>query len=188
MNDRSFSLTSQHKHPQDEMDPRTSSSSPTRSDRAVLETQRSPRRAISDGGVLLKQKRGQKDWDTMHPYKDDPSLEGDWGEETRTSLEVREAENEWDVEGAAAKRDVQVMFTVPKSRLRVVNADIERATTAAERWGKRHGDGFDGCCGVESWWVDEYDEESEWRGFGVEGNGLADADSDESFVEFGESS
>ncbi|KAF2209094.1 hypothetical protein CERZMDRAFT_47991 [Cercospora zeae-maydis SCOH1-5] len=128
MNERSFSLTSQYKHSPEEMEPRTSTSSPTRSDRAGLGTQRSPRRAISDGGALLKQKRGQKDWDTMHPYKDDPSLDGDWGEETRTSLEVREAENEWDVEGAAAKRDVQFMFTVPKSRLRVVNADIERAS------------------------------------------------------------
>ncbi|CAK1362632.1 unnamed protein product [Cercospora beticola] len=129
MNERSFSLTSQHKHSHEEMmEPRTSTSSPTRSDRAVLGIQSSPRRAISDGGALLKQKRGQKDWDTIHPYKDDPELEGDWGEETRTSLEVREAENEWDVEGAAAKRDVQVMFTVPKSRLRVVNADVERAS------------------------------------------------------------
>jgi hypothetical protein len=38
-----------------------------------------------------------------------------------------QAEGEWDVEGAAACRDVQMLgatFTVPKSRLRVVNADV----------------------------------------------------------------
>ncbi|KAG8631375.1 hypothetical protein KVT40_000515 [Elsinoe batatas] len=32
-------------------------------------------------------------------------------------------EDDWDVEREAAKRDVQIMFTVPKARLRVVNAD-----------------------------------------------------------------
>ncbi|KAI5360077.1 Putative galactose oxidase/kelch, beta-propeller, kelch-type beta propeller [Septoria linicola] len=127
MNDRSFSLTSQNKQPPEEIEPRTSSSSPSRSHRPAG-TSDKPRRAISDGGALLKQKRGQKDWDAMHPYRDDPELEGDWGEETRTSLDAREAENEWDVEGAASKRDFQVMFTVPKARLRVVNADIERAS------------------------------------------------------------
>ncbi|KAF1353967.1 hypothetical protein BDV97DRAFT_347837 [Delphinella strobiligena] len=31
--------------------------------------------------------------------------------------------DDWDVEQAIAKRDVQVMFTLPKARLRVVNAD-----------------------------------------------------------------
>ncbi|KAK0270158.1 hypothetical protein LTR35_014406 [Friedmanniomyces endolithicus] len=39
-----------------------------------------------------------------------------------------EEEEDWDVEGAARKRDVQVMFTVPKARLRVVNADMDRAS------------------------------------------------------------
>lgn len=31
--------------------------------------------------------------------------------------------DDWDIESAIAKRDVQVMFTLPKARLRVVNAD-----------------------------------------------------------------
>lgn len=128
MNERSFSMTSQSKHAHDEVDPRTSASSPTRMSGSGLSASDGPRRTVSDGGALLKQKRGQKDWDGLDPYRDDPNLAGDWGEEARTSLEVREAENEWDVEGAAAKRDFQVMFTVPKSRLRVVNADIERAS------------------------------------------------------------
>ena len=37
-------------------------------------------------------------------------------------------QDDWDVERAAAARDVQVMFTVPKARLRVVNADPDRAS------------------------------------------------------------
>jgi hypothetical protein len=40
----------------------------------------------------------------------------------RTSME----EEDWDVEAAVERRVVQVMFTVPKSKLRVVNADVDR--------------------------------------------------------------
>lgn len=36
--------------------------------------------------------------------------------------------DDWDVEQLAAKRDVQVLFTLPKATLRVVNADPERAS------------------------------------------------------------
>ncbi|KAF2848026.1 hypothetical protein T440DRAFT_470612 [Plenodomus tracheiphilus IPT5] len=35
------------------------------------------------------------------------------------------SETDWDVEAAVERRVVQVMFTVPKSKLRVVNADID---------------------------------------------------------------
>lgn len=44
------------------------------------------------------------------------------------SLDEQDEQDDWDVETAAAKRDVQVMFTVPKARLRVVNADPDRAS------------------------------------------------------------
>ncbi|KAF2256498.1 hypothetical protein BU26DRAFT_513311 [Trematosphaeria pertusa] len=37
-------------------------------------------------------------------------------------------EEDWDVEAAVERRVVQVMFTVPKSKLRVVNADIDRSS------------------------------------------------------------
>ncbi|PSN64148.1 hypothetical protein BS50DRAFT_499246, partial [Corynespora cassiicola Philippines] len=37
-------------------------------------------------------------------------------------------EEDWDVEAAVERRVVQVMFTVPKSKLRVVNADVERSS------------------------------------------------------------
>ncbi|KAK5991360.1 hypothetical protein PT974_09641 [Cladobotryum mycophilum] len=54
------------------------------------------------GGELLRRKQGRHDW------------EG--GEGTQTP------DNEWDLERAVEQRLVQVMFTVPKERLRVVNA------------------------------------------------------------------
>ncbi|PVI07887.1 hypothetical protein DM02DRAFT_497651, partial [Periconia macrospinosa] len=37
-------------------------------------------------------------------------------------------EDDWDVEAAVERRVVQVMFTVPRSKLRVVNADVERSS------------------------------------------------------------
>ncbi|KAK3629181.1 hypothetical protein LTR56_018190 [Elasticomyces elasticus] len=119
VSERSFSLTGSSEQYAEEQ--RASSTSPTK-DRTIS----GPRRTVSDGGTLLKQKRGQKDWeDNQWPrYCDDPDP-GDWGE---SSLEKRHAEDDWDVEGAASKRDVQVMFTIPKSRLRVVNDNMDRAS------------------------------------------------------------
>jgi len=38
------------------------------------------------------------------------------------------SEVDWDVEAAVERRVVQVMFTVPKSKLRVVNADVDRSS------------------------------------------------------------
>ncbi|KAF1995043.1 hypothetical protein P154DRAFT_500811 [Amniculicola lignicola CBS 123094] len=37
-------------------------------------------------------------------------------------------EDDWDVEAAIERRVVQVMFTVPKTKLRVVNADVDRSS------------------------------------------------------------
>ena len=122
--ERTFSFTSaqeQALHNQ-----RSSSTSPTK-DRPVRRSN-VPRRAVSDGAALLRQKRGQKDWEDGQqwpPYRDDPDA-GDWGA-PRSPAHDEQAEQDWDVEGAASKRDVQMMFTVPKARLRVVNADLERA-------------------------------------------------------------
>ncbi|KAG9822006.1 hypothetical protein KCU68_g16819, partial [Aureobasidium melanogenum] len=68
-------------------------------------------------------------------YRDDPDT-GDWGDVPEASTSKEEAEKptpedereDWDIEEAAANRDVQVMFTVPKARLRVVNADVDKAS------------------------------------------------------------
>ncbi|PNS14083.1 Tip elongation aberrant protein 1 [Sphaceloma murrayae] len=46
-------------------------------------------------------------------------------------------DEEWDIERAAAQRDVQVMFTVPKARLRVVNADPDRASMRSGSGGSK---------------------------------------------------
>ena len=37
-------------------------------------------------------------------------------------------DDDWDVEAAVERRVVQVMFTVPKGELRVVNADVDRSS------------------------------------------------------------
>ncbi|KAF6833517.1 hypothetical protein CMUS01_06536 [Colletotrichum musicola] len=64
-----------------------------------------PRLGLSGigGAELLRRKQGRRDWDA-----DQRSVD------------------EWDIEKAVEQRLVQVMFTVPKERLRVVNAEIER--------------------------------------------------------------
>lgn len=128
---RSFSMTNSSKPPPETATSNGNSAapSPTRPQAPA------PRRAMSDGGYLLRQKRGLKDWQagpgvgagagSWEPYRDDaPDAGGDWGPLPSDGAE----EDEWDVEDAAARRDVQVMFTVPKTRLRVVNDDMDRAS------------------------------------------------------------
>ncbi|EMC97441.1 hypothetical protein BAUCODRAFT_33160 [Baudoinia panamericana UAMH 10762] len=127
LSERSFSLTGNGEHYAD--DARASSSSPSkdRNGRYEVIGAGPPRRAVSDGSMLLRQKRGQKDWEDGNPwprYRDDPDP-GDWGE---PGLSAQAEEEEWDVEGAASRRVVQFMFTVPKANLRVVNADMDRAS------------------------------------------------------------
>ena len=81
-----------------------------------------PRRAISASAELFRRKQGAKDWGASRYSRgtlfrtptsphDDFSLALDGDEE-----------DDWDVEGAAEDRSVQVTFTVPKEKLRVVNA------------------------------------------------------------------
>jgi hypothetical protein len=100
-----------------------------------------PRRAASDSSQFLGTRRGPRDWEgdendpRWQPYRDDPDT-GDWGDVPESSIPKAEAEKptpedereDWDIEEAAASRDVQVMFTVPKARLRVVNADVDKAS------------------------------------------------------------
>ena len=100
-----------------------------------------PRRAASDSSQFLGTRRGPRDWEgdendpRWQPYRDDPDT-GDWGDVPEITTSKAEAEKQtpederedWDVEEAAANRDIQVMFTVPKARLRVVNADVDKAS------------------------------------------------------------
>ena len=69
-----------------------------------------PRRAASAGAMLWQKRQGARDWD----------VEGGNGRTDSRTLGVDE--EEWDVESAVEKRVVQVMFTVPREKLRVVNA------------------------------------------------------------------
>lgn len=67
---------------------------------------------MGPGGRLLRRKQGREAW-------------------TAGDIEVGVMEDEdWDVERAVEQRLVQIMFTVPKERLRVVNAEIEREEEA----------------------------------------------------------
>jgi hypothetical protein len=121
---RSFSLTTATTSSAQMQYPDRSASSSPNKNRPIV-----PRRAASDGGYLLRQKRGRKDWQapagTWEPYRDSDPDPGDWGPEPN---DAQAAEEDWDVENAATQRDVQVMFTVPKTRLRVVNDDMDRAS------------------------------------------------------------
>ncbi|KAL7925697.1 hypothetical protein ACQKWADRAFT_198184 [Trichoderma austrokoningii] len=68
------------------------------------------------GSEILKRKQGRQDWEGT----------GAGGAAGR--------ENDWDIERAVENRLVQVMFTVPKERLRVVNGeDFDDGTSTDER-------------------------------------------------------
>ncbi|KAE8375102.1 hypothetical protein BDV26DRAFT_295385 [Aspergillus bertholletiae] len=79
-----------------------------------------PRRSVSASAELFRRKQGAKDWGagnivsrelTGRTTRDDFRLDG----------VLDYDDDDWDVEGVAESRRVQVTFTVPKERLRVVN-------------------------------------------------------------------
>jgi hypothetical protein len=63
----------------------------------------------------LRSRRGARDWN-VEDEEEEAELQ-------RPSAPDGELEGEWDVERASENRVVQLMFTVPRQRLRVVNAD-----------------------------------------------------------------
>ncbi|MCJ1236755.1 hypothetical protein MMC14_004737 [Varicellaria rhodocarpa] len=93
---------------------RSASSSPTKSQYTETDI---PRRAASTGTMLWRRKQGAKDWDEEGLHS---SSEGQGVAST-----ARGDDEEWDVESAVERRVVQVMFTVPKEKLRVVNGTPE---------------------------------------------------------------
>ncbi|KAK3374476.1 hypothetical protein B0T24DRAFT_296994 [Lasiosphaeria ovina] len=70
------------------------------------------------GGVLLRRKQGREAWDASSP-----SAGGVASASLSPGPAGERVDDEWDIERAVEQRLVQVMFTVPKERLRVVNAD-----------------------------------------------------------------
>lgn len=100
-----------------------------------------PRRAVSASAELLRRKQGAKDWGASSSApRASPTTpsSSSHGHESHTEADAMIGasdeeydSDEWDIESAAENRRVQVMFTVPKERLRVVNAtarDLENAS------------------------------------------------------------
>ncbi|KAK2616834.1 hypothetical protein QQS21_000211 [Conoideocrella luteorostrata] len=67
-------------------------------------------------GELLRRKQGRQDWEDHAANQVRDGVDGG---------PSAAQENEWDIERAVEQRLVQVMFTVPKERLRVVNGGEE---------------------------------------------------------------
>ncbi|KAF7555801.1 hypothetical protein G7Z17_g1891 [Cylindrodendrum hubeiense] len=68
-------------------------------------------------GELLRRKQGRQGWEE--------GGEGALGTNAMASGAERSPETDWDIERAVEQRLVQVMFTVPRERLRVVNGDAD---------------------------------------------------------------
>lgn len=112
---------------------RSSSSSPTKHHRgqnqAGVDDAGLPRRAASAGAMLWRRRQGARDWDVEG--RGGGVLEaGGHREEGGGGGEDVGAEEEWDVEAAVERRVVQVMFTVPKEKLRVVNGEVDRLSVS----------------------------------------------------------
>ncbi|TAQ90592.1 hypothetical protein B7494_g1085 [Chlorociboria aeruginascens] len=115
--------------------------SPVRPDTEMVTGRVEPRRTVSAGATLWRRKQGKNDWEdsatnsdagagtrTNTFSSDVPSLRGLRGE---SSLTHYNEDDEWDIERAVENRVVQVMFTVPKEKLRVVNQDINEDKSEA---------------------------------------------------------
>jgi hypothetical protein len=97
-----------------------------------------PRRTVSAGATLWRRKQGKGDWedsaDNNNALRSTGRSNTFTGSLPRNIAGVEqssgtdgeeESEDEWDIERAVENRVVQVMFTVPKEKLRVVNHDFE---------------------------------------------------------------
>ncbi|THC92603.1 hypothetical protein EYZ11_007933 [Aspergillus tanneri] len=94
-----------------------------------------PRRSVSASAELFRRKQGARDWGagnrvsrdmSFHTLtRDDFALDG--------LLDVMSEDEDWDVEGAAEGRRVQIAYTVPKERLRVVNATARDMDNFSEK-------------------------------------------------------
>lgn len=117
------------------------------------------RRSVSESGAFWQTKRGAKDWDVepipalvnernqalvpqplrssltdANMNKNFPPLPRSAGMESawsRAESLATGTSEDWDVEAAVEQRVVQVMFTVPREKLRVVNADVDAVSLAS---------------------------------------------------------
>ncbi|RDL36232.1 uncharacterized protein BP5553_06844 [Venustampulla echinocandica] len=102
--------------------------SPTRMDHG---SGAAPRRTVSAGATMWRRKQGKGDWEDSAEGDSatrSNTFTGDYPREDESlpgkGKAPQEEEDEWDIERAVQNRVVQVMFTVPKEKLRVVNHDV----------------------------------------------------------------
>jgi hypothetical protein len=105
---------------------RSGQSSPTKHSGQPEMSEAVPRRTLSAGASFWREKQGPGDWDSEMNAGASSSIRrrpvpGLVINDNNGALEDDYAD--WDVETAVQQRVVQVMFTVPKEKLRVVNAD-----------------------------------------------------------------
>ncbi|KAJ5409806.1 uncharacterized protein N7487_004165 [Penicillium crustosum] len=109
-----------------------------------------PRRAVSASAELFRRKQGAKDWNARKRVSDDlfntarstcddlfVGAPGYLGDEAGFGDDEEDV-HDWDLEGAAEGRRVQMTFTVPREKLRVVNAtagDIDSTSERSVSWG-----------------------------------------------------
>ncbi|PYI35095.1 hypothetical protein BP00DRAFT_442925 [Aspergillus indologenus CBS 114.80] len=110
---------------------------------------RIPRRSVSASAELFRRKQGARDWGAGKrssvaagpSWRDDTGigdelggLYSDGGLRRYADADgAEDGDDDWDVEGAAEGRRVQVTFTVPKEKLRVVNATAGELDGVSER-------------------------------------------------------
>lgn len=133
--DRSMSTS-----PQQELSPASSRASYYYTEEGI------PRRAASTGTMIWQTRQGARDWDVDA----ERVASRDGG---RDAVPSDGGDEEWDVESAVERRMVQVMFTVPREKLRVVNggpdldgdsilsAATKEPDDAADATGSRKGKG-----------------------------------------------
>ncbi|KAI9801418.1 MAG: hypothetical protein M1825_003397 [Sarcosagium campestre] len=110
--------------------PTSASSSPTRHSHRIEDVDDAPRRTLSAGSrssSYWRRKQGAADWDAqrLHNSGGGNGRAGTAMSSHGTAMTDDGDEGEWDVEAAVENRVVQVMFTVPREKLRVVNAGKE---------------------------------------------------------------
>ncbi|KAJ5347791.1 uncharacterized protein MYU51_009831 [Penicillium brevicompactum] len=108
-----------------------------------------PRRTVSASAELFRRKQGAKDWNakrvsddvfnTARSTRDDlfRDAPGYLGNDVLTDNE--DDVHDWDLEGTAEGRRVQMTFTVPREKLRVVNATAGDMDNISERSASRPG-------------------------------------------------
>ena len=89
-----------------------------------------PRRTVSAGATLWRRKQGRGDWEDSADFSPGMPRSNTFTGETPSLgtgpvSGIGEDDEEWDIERAVQNRVVQVMFTVPKEKLRVVNHSVE---------------------------------------------------------------